>query len=1116
MKKKIYQALQSKLPVYFSISVMAVCLLALAGWIFDIAILKRPADFLPAMNPLSAILFLIAAVTGLALSAGQQNSLYLKAAGAGALFVLLVATARCADILLNLNWQIDRVLFANQLLNDGMFHFINGMGLNTAAGFVLLALAIALSATNNFKYKRLANLAAFIVLIIGLFSILGYLYEVPEFFYALNYMPISLQSAGCFVLMACAVFLINANAAFMFTVTSPLLGGLLARRLIPVILFLPVALGFLRLWLSWHIRFSAELGVAALTSGIIVVFFGLVWYLAHQLNNSDNARTAAETSLQKFNKDLEGLVTERTAKLNETSNRFRATLDSLLEGVQIIDPTWHYTYVNDALVAQSTYTREQLLGKSILESYPGVEHTPLFAKLKACMEQRLAQKFQTEFNYPNGTTSYFEMSIQPVPEGIFILSADISEQYLANEKIIKLNRLYSFLSAVNQSIVHATGAKPLFDTLCQTATTIGQFKNAWVGIIDDKRHLNMVASSGEGLAGSNASAYMNIDYTSPQFANSIPAKVLRTGQYAYSNDVINEPGMEARRELLEQAGVQSSIALPIKKFGVVVGLMAFHSAGKNFFDEAELALLEEAAMDVSFALEVLDKEEQRQKAENQLAQSESHLKRAQRIAHVGHWSINLINGETQWSDEVFRIYGLNPATDTLSMPDWKTFLHPEEADQIIAYVNECFTNYNDYAFDHRIVWRNGVVRYLHAEVKVEKDTAGKALSFYGIVHDITDARLQEETIRTSQANLSAIIENTSDFIYSLDTKFRYITFNSHIKNTIKLFYGLEIKPGLLVYEFLKNLDPADAAYWENIYTQALSGKTIQFIKEYNVAGTQSFTHFFINPIRRGQDIIGLACIGRDVTQEKLAELEIKALNESLELKVRERTAQLEEVNKELETFSYTVSHDLQAPLRSLSGFSKILLTDYKDKLDADASEFLNIIDMNARRMGQLIRDLLAFSQLGKQPLKAREVDMNVLVSVAVAQLKSHIPDFNATLKIQPLWATHCDEALMLQVWTNLIGNAIKYSGKKQQPVIEIGMIEKEGQQAYYIKDNGAGFDMAHAGKLFGAFQRLHHIGDFEGSGIGLSTVHRIITRHGGHIWAEGKINEGATFYFTLP
>lgn len=330
MKKTFYQALQSQLPVYLSVIVVAIGMLTLSGWIFDISILKRPAEFLPAMNPLSSILFLLTAFGTLALSAGLRRNFYFKAAAVVAAFALLLALLRCADILLNLHLQVDRWLFSGRLEYDAMFHFINGMGLNTALGFALLALAILLSATNNFKYKRLANLASFIVLIIGLFSILGYLYEVPEFFYALNYMPISLQSAICFVLLACAVFLINANAAFMFTVSSSFLGGALARRLIPVIVILPVALGFIRLWLYWHIRFSTELGVAALTSSIIVVFFGLVWYLAYRLNSSDKARTIAETNLLKFNKDLESLVTERTHKLAETSNRFRATLDSLL------------------------------------------------------------------------------------------------------------------------------------------------------------------------------------------------------------------------------------------------------------------------------------------------------------------------------------------------------------------------------------------------------------------------------------------------------------------------------------------------------------------------------------------------------------------------------------------------------------------------------------------------------------------------------------------------------------------------------------------------------------------------------------------------------------------
>nr|MBP6731772.1 hypothetical protein [Chitinophagales bacterium] len=234
------------------------------------------------------------------------------------------------------------------------------------------------------------------------------------------------------------------------------------------------------------------------------------------------------------------------------------------------------------------------------------------------------------------------------------------------------------------------------------------------------------------------------------------------------------------------------------------------------------------------------------------------------------------------------------------------------------------------------------------------------------------------------------------------------------------------------------------------------------------------------------------------------------------LKVKERTAQLSKLNKELEKFSVTVSHDLQAPLRAINGFSKILLEDYKDKLDAEGREFLGIIDTNVLRMSDLIRDLLDFSRMGK-PMKIKLTDMTELAATALKDIQSHTPGFKAHVTLKPMPPAVCDQALMQQVWTNLISNAVKYSSKKPQPEIEIGTLDtKPDEPVYYIRDNGVGFDMQTADKLFEPFNRLHSISDFEGTGIGLSTVHRIISRHGGTIWAESEVDKGATFYFTLP
>jgi len=220
-------------------------------------------------------------------------------------------------------------------------------------------------------------------------------------------------------------------------------------------------------------------------------------------------------------------------------------------------------------------------------------------------------------------------------------------------------------------------------------------------------------------------------------------------------------------------------------------------------------------------------------------------------------------------------------------------------------------------------------------------------------------------------------------------------------------------------------------------------------------------------------------------------------------------------NKELESFSYSVSHDLRAPLRSIIGYSKILEEDHRDKFNDEGKRVLDIIRKNSIKMNSLIDDLLLFSKLGKKEIQKSEIDTGKLVQQLLTEIKQS--DFyRANIITKQLPPIYADPALFTQVWLNLISNALKYSGNKEAPLIEIGCYREENEVVYYIKDNGAGFDMQYAEKLFGVFQRLHKAQDFEGTGIGLSIVKRIVMRHGGRVWAEGKVNEGATFYFSLP
>lgn len=250
---------------------------------------------------------------------------------------------------------------------------------------------------------------------------------------------------------------------------------------------------------------------------------------------------------------------------------------------------------------------------------------------------------------------------------------------------------------------------------------------------------------------------------------------------------------------------------------------------------------------------------------------------------------------------------------------------------------------------------------------------------------------------------------------------------------------------------------------------------------------------------------------------------LRTMNRKLEEQVRARTrqierhaAQLEDANQGLQSFSYSVSHDLRAPLRAIDGFSRILLEDYEDKLDDEGKRLLGVVCDNATRMAQLIDDILAFSRTGRREMRKAEVDMDNLVRSVAEELRPERGGRQVHFEIAPLPSATGDAAMLRQVWFNLIANAVKFTSAKPVAEITIGSLSEVDENVYYIKDNGAGFDIRYADKLFGVFQRLHGVDEFEGTGIGLAIVKRIVTRHGGRVWAEGTVNAGATFCFSLP
>jgi PAS domain S-box-containing protein len=401
-------------------------------------------------------------------------------------------------------------------------------------------------------------------------------------------------------------------------------------------------------------------------------------------------------------------------------------------------------------------------------------------------------------------------------------------------------------------------------------------------------------------------------------------------------------------------------------------------------------------------------------------------------------------------------------------------------------------------------------RWLHTK-KIPIIENGRPAYLLGISEDITDIKKKERELRESEQKLRILIDGAKDYaIFMIDPDGYILNWNKGAE-LIKGYSADEII-GKHFSIFYTKEDIANKLPETNLRLALQAGRHENEGWRVKKDGTLFWADVVFTPLFDEKNkLTGFSKITRDVTARKKAEEKVKSLNEDLARNVRK----LEAANKELETFSYSVSHDLRAPLRAIHGYTKILKEEYVTKLDPDAQSMMDSVMHNAKKMGQLIDDLLSFSQLGRKELQKRETDMETMAKTVVLDLKRTMDTSQAEVIVHPLPKAVVDSNLMHQVFVNLISNALKYSSKKKKPVIEIGAAEGETETTYFVKDNGTGFDMKYYDKLFGIFQRLHDSTEYEGTGVGLALVKRIILRHEGRIWAEAKPDEGATFYFTL-
>jgi PAS domain S-box-containing protein len=560
---------------------------------------------------------------------------------------------------------------------------------------------------------------------------------------------------------------------------------------------------------------------------------------------------------------------------------------------------------------------------------------------------------------------------------------------------------------------------------------------------------------------------------------------------------------ETEYQLLKQRNAQAARSLAATQAVIIIlTLAAFASVGISFRRiYHELAGRQRAEGALREAHDQLEERVQRRTAQleeaaNQLQASQARLASAVRIARLGHWDLEMRTQHLQWSDFMHELTGVEKADFKGTWEQILTLIHPEDADLVQKKMGAVVERGEPLDLQHRMLKPDGTVWWMHARAEVERDAEGRVIFLHGTAMDVTERKEAEKRA----VWLASFPERNPNPIVEMERDSGIV----HYANpaAVKLF------PELLEQRLRNPL----LAGLPEAARPLFGGSRAVLHREAAVDGA-----FYAQTVTYISETQRLRVYSSDISARREAEQALQILNAELEARVSDRTAQLEAANRELESFSYSVSHDLRSPLRSIAGFSHALEKECRAQLDETGRGYLQRVRAATERMALLIDDLLNLSRVTRAEMTRQPVDLSALARSIVAELRQQAPERQVTIEIEDGLVAQGDPRLLRVVLENLFGNAWKFTQKKPQSTIAFHRESTDHNASVFsLRDDGAGFDMRYAGKLFGAFQRLHAFTAYPGTGIGLATVQRIILRHGGRVWAEGAVDAGANFFFEIP